>query len=326
MQQIQVNENQAGQRVDRFLKKFFPEAPLSFIFKSIRTNKIKVNGKRPKPENILKKGDEVKLFFTDEQLKFTEKPIQKTPNIYGTKFYKNNLNVAYEDSDLLVLNKSAEIAVHPGTKNFTGQTLLDVAQSYIKHKKETQKEEASSVVALAHRLDKETSGLVILTKNEFASREINAMIRAKTIEKKYLALVSGHLINKKGTIKVGLLRTEGKKRTTKIITSKNDFAKEAITHYQVKKEYRNFSLVEIKLETGRMHQIRVHFASLKHPLIGDKNYGDFKVNREIEKQYGLKRHFLHAYELTFNHPRSGKKMILKTELPEDLNDFLNKIQ
>lgn len=325
MQTIQINENQAGQRVDRFIKKFFPKAPLSFIFKSIRTNKIKINGKRPKPENILQKGDEVKLFFTEDQLKFTEKPIQKTPNIYDTKFYKQNLNIAYEDDDLLVLDKAGDIAVHPGTKNYSGQTLLDVAQSYIKHKKETKKEPSDAVVALAHRLDKETSGLVILTKNEFTSRKINEMIREKTIEKRYLALVKGHLKKKKGTIDMGLVRTEGKKRTTKIITSNNEYAKEAITHYQVHREYRDFTLVEVKLETGRMHQIRVHFASLNHPLIGDKNYGDFKLNREIEKKFNLKRHFLHAYQLTFIHPRNGENLVLTSNLPEDLNQFIENL-
>lgn len=323
MKVIQVDENQAGQRVDRFLKKFFPEAPLSFIFKSIRINKIKINGKRPKPEQILKKGEEVKLFFTDEQLNFTQKKIvQKSPDIYGTKFYKDNLKIAYEDVDLLILDKPAGIAVHPGTKNYTGQTLLDVAQAYVKHQKDHKDNEST---ALIHRLDKDTSGLVILAKNEFTLRAMNELIREKKIEKKYLALIQGGLAKKSGVIQIGLVRTEGKNRNTKIIPSKSEYAMESITHYKTVKQFKDFSLLEIKLETGRMHQIRVHFATLKHPLVGDQNYGDYRYNHEIKKKYGLKRHFLHAFFLNFKHPRTNQTLLIQSELPADLTNLLEKI-
>jgi len=322
MEIFKINENQAEQRIDRFLKKRFVKAPLSFIFKSIRTNKIKVNGKKPKPETILQKGDEVKLFFTLEQLDFTKKEIKKTPKIYGTKFYKENLKIAYEDADLLVLEKAAGIAVHPGTKNYSGQTLLDVAQTYVKHENNKQKGES---VSLVHRLDKDTSGLVILTKNDYSLRRMNDQVREKKIEKRYLALIKGELKKKNGVIKIGLVRTEGKQRSTKIIASKSEHAKESVTHYNTVEKYGDFSLMEIKLETGRMHQIRVHFATLKHPLVGDKNYGDYKFNHAIKKRYGLKRHFLHAYYLEFKHPRTGKKFSLKAELPNDLRKFLEKI-
>lgn len=322
MELIKINENQGEQRVDRFLKKRFVKAPLSFIFKSIRTNKIKVNGKKPKPETVLKKGDEVKLFFTPEQLDFTKKEIKKTPTIYGTKFYTDNLKIAYEDDDLLVLSKLAGIAVHPGTKNYTGQTLLDVAQAYVKHQDQKQ---LGDSVNLVHRLDKDTSGLVILTKNDFTLRLMNDAIRERKIEKRYLALVKGELKKKNGLINMSLLRTEGKERSTKIVASKSEYAKESVTHYKTVEKYGDFSLLEIKLETGRMHQIRVHFATLKHPLVGDKNYGDYKFNHTIKKRYGLRRHFLHAYYLEFNHPRSGKKLRIKAELTTDLKEFLESI-
>ncbi len=322
MELIKIDENLENQRVDRFLKKRFVKAPLSFIFKSIRTNKVKLNGKKPKPETILKKGDEIKLFFTAEQLDFTKKEVKKTPKIYGTKFYKENLKVAYEDEDLLVLEKTAGIAVHPGTKNYSGQTLLDIAQAYVKHEGSKQKGES---VSLVHRLDKDTSGLVILTKNEYSLRKMNEQVREKKIEKRYLALIKGALKKKNGVIKIGLVRTEGKQRSTKIIASKSEHAKDSVTHYKTVEKYGDFSLMEIKLETGRMHQIRVHFATLKHPLVGDKNYGDYKFNHAIKKRYGLKRHFLHAYYLEFPHPRTGKKLSLKAELSADLRFFLKNI-
>lgn len=322
MEIIKINENQAEQRIDRFLKKKFVKAPLSFIFKSIRTNKVKLNGKKPKPETILKKGDELKLFFTPEQLNFTKKEVKKTPKIYGTKFYKENLQIAYEDEDLLILNKPAGLAVHPGTKNYTGQTLLDIAQTYVKHEDKKQSGEST---ALVHRLDKETSGLVILAKNEFTLRLMNEMVREKQIEKRYLALIKGALKKKNGVIKMGLVRTEGKERSTKIIASKSEYAKDSVTHYKTVEKYGDFSLLDIKLETGRMHQIRVHFATLKHPLVGDKNYGDYKFNHAIKKRYGLRRHFLHAYYLEFKHPRTKKKLCVKAELPKDLNSFLQNL-
>ena len=319
MQVITIDENSADQRVDRFLKKFFPKAPLGFIFKSIRTNKIKLNGKKPKPETLLQTGDELKLFFTDEQLDFTQKEPVKIQDIFGTKFYKQNLEIVYEDDDLLVLNKPAGVAVHPGTKNYTGRTLLDVADAYTKHKKD------GSTATLVHRLDKDTSGLIIFAKNAFVLRKMNEMIREHSIKKQYLTLINGHLKKKKGTLKIALERTDGKKRSTKIIPSHSKEAKESITHYQVKQEFNDFSLLQVELKTGRMHQIRVHFATIGHPLIGDKNYGDFKLNREIQKKYGLKRHFLHAYSLNFLHPRTGKSIALTSDLSSDLSKLLKKI-
>ena len=179
-------------------------------------------------------------------------------------------------------DKLAGIAVHPGTKTPWGRSLIDLFTATARSE-----DPKAPEPKLVHRLDKDTSGLILIAKNDATLRKLTELIRKGKIEKKYLALIKGKLSKQKGEIRLKLLRTEGSK-FTKIRVSDEAEAKESVTHYEVQSYFPdlNASLLEVRLETGRMHQIRVHFASLGHPLAGDEAYGDFAWNRELAKKYG----------------------------------------
>lgn len=318
-----ISENESGQRLDRFLRKKFPQIPLGSLHRFLREKKIGLfrKGNREKflrGTEVLK-GDTVRIFFPLES--FKDLPAKKAPDmrsILKNPFFKN-VRTIFEDTDMLVVEKPAGIPVHPGTKVVWERTLVGFVTALIQSKNPDAWEPK-----LAHRIDKDTSGLVILAKTALALRNLTAMFRDGDIKKEYLALVKGKLSRKAGTISEKLMRTEGENKTGKVRVSKEKGAKESITHYEVQNflEDKNASLLKVRLETGRMHQIRVHFASDGHPLAGDDTYGDFAWNKELQKKYGLGRQFLHAEKLEFSHPVSKKKCVFHSPLPKDLQNLL----
>ncbi len=322
-EEIQITGNDDGRRLDKFLRKKFSQIPLSTIYRFLRQKKVKIirdsdklYGKR---DTMLQKGDALSLYF--DATAFGEPPPQKKPDfnfVLRSKFFHHNFHVHYEDEHLFVAEKPSGISVHPGSKTPWGRSLIDLFLAKIKSKNPDAPDPK-----LAHRLDKQTSGLILIAKNDAVLRKLTALFREGEIQKTYLALSKGRLQKSEGEITAKLLRTEGSKYT-KICTSQSHQAKDARTLYIVKKYFSDIdaSLVEATLDTGRMHQIRVHFASIGHPLAGDDAYGDFAWNRILQKQYDLKRHFLHAHKLAFQHPETEEQMEFESELPEDLKKLL----
>jgi len=236
----------------------------------------------------------------------------------------------FEDENLVIVNKPAGLVVHPGAGKQV-KTLVDwLFENY--HETKNLNWPAPERAGIVHRLDKDTSGLIILTKNPEALIKMQELFQSKSVSKKYLCLVFGKLEKKEGEIS-GFIGRDPNARRQQISQSINfDFLpgkhREAKTLYKVVKEYHHqkndLTMVEASLETGRMHQIRVHFKSIGHPVIGDQTY-NIKHSRKVSKSLGLVRQFLHAHELSFINPFDSKEVSVKSELPDDLKNVLEKI-
>lgn len=314
-----IDRNFANMRLDRFLRKAFPLESLSIFFAIIRKKKVRVNGIIGKANQMLNEGDTVCIY---ENLKSvsneinSEKESNETKNSWN-KIYVPDIDIVLQTEDFIVVNKPSGVPSQPGTDTRPGESLVEQLWQWGKS------ENLDFKPTIAHRLDKETSGMIIAALHGDTLRDLTRMIRNHEIDKFYFALVKGNLKKEIGSIDESLLRTDAAKGS-KIVVSKDDKnAKKAITHYKVYKRYDNFDLVKIKLETGRMHQIRAHFASIGHPLLGDTRYGDFALNREAKKQFGLTRLFLHSCRLEFFW--KGEKIVLDCVLPKELKKVLEKI-
>jgi 23S rRNA pseudouridine955/2504/2580 synthase len=314
MKKFTITELHANKRIDRVIRSCFPKTPLSAIFKAFRSKKIQCNNIKVKQDYRVSLGDEVQCYFQSDvqaQNKAKQSGVD-FEKLKSSSFYKKNLRVLYEDNEVLALDKPSGIAVHPGSKHYHGRTMIDIAQAY------TAPSEFQTT--LVHRLDIETSGVLLFAKTPESLRNLNAQMKEKAVEKKYYALCKGVLNKDSGTINLALERTEGRQKSTKIIASRGGRnAKMSVTHFNVVQRFSRFTLIDVSLETGRMHQIRVHMKSQGHPLIGDGHYGDYALNRTFEKApYNLKRIFLHAYFLEFIHPQTNKKVMVESELAAEL--------
>lgn len=287
MRTLVIKENDAGQRLDKFLSKAVKALPKSLMYKSIRTKKIKVNRKRTEIGYILKPGDTVELFLAEEF--FAENAAEQSFMHLLPK-----LDIIYEDTNILLLEKQPGMIVHSDDEEEIN-TLISHVKAYLYRKGEYDPEEEQSFApALCNRIDRNTGGIVIAAKNAEALRIMNEKIRNDELSKYYLAAVHGHLPKKSDTLR-GYLKKNAAENIVDIVTSMRPGYKEIITKYRVIDEKGSLSLVEVELVTGRTHQIRAHFSSIGHPLLGDGKYG---INREDKKQ-GYKFQALYAYRLVF---------------------------
>lgn len=318
---IIINSNDDGMRLERYIEKKYPQVPRGMRHKFFRTKKLVVfrNGKRQKLEKsfTLQKDDEVKIFFHPDEFgkkrennkKLNFDSILKHPKL-------SKIKILWEDENMMIVDKPAGVAVHPGSGIRFGHSLIDYAIALIQSKNPQSPEPK-----LIHRLDKDTSGLVMISKNDGFLRKMIFLLQTGKITKQYYALVKGKLKKEKGTITEKISRTEGSKYTKISIDSEK--GKDSVTHYFVEEYFPELdaSLLNITLETGRMHQIRIHFASHNHPLAGDQIYGDFKWNRVLQKKYNCKRQALHAFCLTFIHPETHKKIKIISKIPDEIRSI-----
>lgn len=310
MIEIKIGENEAEQRIDKFLRKHLHKASLAQIYKLLRTGKIRVNNKKVKQDYDLKLQDEVKIFLNaDDYKELTSEEPKKF------KLTKINFKVLYEDKDILIIDKPAGISMHEGS-GITSHTLMDELHFYLKFEKKL-----SFRPAFVNRLDKWTSGIVIAGKTFEALKKLSEMMASGGVKKTYLLLVKGRL-KQSGVIIKKLLRTK-MHHEIKVIVS--DAGKEAITKYNVVKQFKDKALVEAEILTGRTHQIRVHFASIGNPVICDDVYGDGELNKEFRRNFRLRRQFLHSYKVSLKHPVTGKKIEIVSNLPGDLEFVLEKL-
>ena len=290
MKELTIGQNDAGQRLDRFLAKAVPLLPASLAQKYIRIKRIKLNGARAERDTRLQAGDVLSLYINDE---FFDKP--REDNAYLT-VAAPKLNIVYEDENILLVDKRPGLAVHPHDGAEYGRTLIDHIQSYLYQKKEWRpREENAFTPALCNRIDRNTGGIVIAAKTAEALRILNQKIRDREIDKRYLAIVEGTLPKKEGSL-VGFLFKDAKKNRVFVTDTPQPGSKSCRTDYRVLASRNGLTLVECRLITGRTHQIRAQFAHAGHPLLGDGKYG--KLDKRFDRDYQA----LYSYRLTFTFP------------------------
>ncbi|MDL2287510.1 RluA family pseudouridine synthase [Eubacteriales bacterium OttesenSCG-928-G02] len=288
MKEIIINKNDSNQRIDKFLSKRFKTMPTSLIYKYLRTKRIKVNGKKVKENTILNEGDILTLFISDE---FFEETTDK-----GFMSLNHNLKIAYEDENLIIVEKPSGIIVHSDDKEDIN-TLINHIKSYLYDKSEYDPDKENAFApSLCNRIDRNTEGLVIAAKNAASLKEMNDIIKDREVEKLYLAAVHGFFDKDSGQMTSYLEKNEKENKVySKKRPDKN--TKTAVLEYKVLSKNRDLklSLVEIKLQTGRTHQIRVQMADSGHPLLGD---GKYSINKK-DRALGYRSQALCAYSLKF---------------------------
>jgi 23S rRNA pseudouridine955/2504/2580 synthase len=297
-----VGTEEATQRVDNYLLRRCKGVPKSHVYRILRSGEVRVNGRRVGPDYRLQAGDEVRI----PPLRLAERPPAAVPA--GAK----PISVLFEDASLLALDKPAGLAVHGGSGVSFG-----VIEQVRRQRPDYR------FVELVHRLDRETSGVLLLAKKRSALTAMHTKLREGRVRKSYLALVRGRWPDPLRHIRLPLekyLTREGERRV-----SVSAEGKEAHSVVRLRARWENFSLVEVELMTGRTHQIRVHLTHLGYPLCGDDKYGDFDLNKELAR-LGLKRMFLHAQQLAFQHPAEGGSLELQSPLSADLAAFLAKLE
>lgn len=294
MRTIQINKNDANQRLDKFLTKRFKTMPKSLMYKYIRTKYIKVNGKRCEISTRLNEGDVITFYIKDE---FFDEPQYDT---YDFLKAPKKLDIVYEDENIILLNKPTGLLCHPD-ENYHFDSLLARIQHYLYDKGEyNPKDENSFAPALANRIDRNTGGIVIAAKNSESLRILNQKIKDRELKKLYLCVVHG-IPKKKQAVLVDYLEKNEKQNRVYISKKSTENSKTIKTKYTVLKELNNMSLVEVELLTGRTHQIRAHMAYIGHPLVGDGKYGTNKQNRNTS----LKWQALCSYKLVFAFETDG---------------------
>lgn len=310
-----ASEDAAGQRLDKFIRKWLPGVPLSHLFKLFRTKRVRVNGARGYPETILSagdvvavKGDEADLLKQPEPKKGAERTIR--PSAVADR----PLKVLYEDKWLMAIDKPSGLAVHPGS-GIECATLVDLVKDYLGPKAVRNDFTASP----AHRLDMDTSGVILVAKTRPCMVALTEMFTHSHPDKTYLTMVKGCFTKPKGVIDVPLAEHEqsGRSRERNGVNMQT-----AVTRYRVLSSGEEASLVECKIETGRTHQIRRHMVAMGHPVAGDRRHGDFPFNREMKARHGLKRMFLHAWRIGLKHPVTGEPLTIEAPVPDELLEVL----
>lgn len=291
MRELTIGKNDAGVRLDRFVSKALPLLPPALMQKYIRIKRIKVNGARAQRDQRLAQGDVVQLYINDE---FFDKPSEE--NLFLTLF-KPQVDVVYEDENLLLVNKRPGLVVHADETEKVN-TLINHIQAYLYQKREwNPRWENAFAPALCNRIDRNTGGIVIAAKNAEALRVLNEKIREHELSKFYLCICLGRPEPPKGRIEC-FLRKDSKTNTVRVYHHPVPDGRSAVTLYETLETRDRLSLVEVELLTGRTHQIRASFADMGHPLLGDGKYGVGSVNR----RYGEAQQALYSYRLRFDFP------------------------
>ncbi len=313
--QFTVPSGKTKERIDKYLTHHIQNATRSKVHQAIEAGFVTVNGKPVKPSYPVTPGDEIQVIIPKPP------PQEAQPE-------KIPLTIVYEDDYLLVINKPAGMVVHPAYGNYTG-TLVNALLHYSKNLSTVSTIERPGIV---HRLDKDTSGLLVVAKDDTTHARLAKQFSKKTVEREYWAVVWGSFKQKRGTIDASLGRSKSDRKKIAVVSE----GKNAVTEYEVMEEFDSLALVRLKLKTGRTHQIRVHLAHIHHPVFGDPTYGGRNTSwagpeskRRAHMQNLLEliqRQALHAKTLGFVHPATGKFVQFDSDLPEDMGQLLARLR
>lgn len=305
-----VGEDSDGQRIDNFLVKRLKGVPKSHVYRLLRSGQVRVNSKRIDADYRLQQGDTVRI----PPVRMAASEPVKSKKLAKSRFIP--FDVLFQDDALLAINKPAGVAVHGGS----GVSFGVIEQLRAQHPD-------WKFLELVHRLDRETSGVLLLARKRAALVELHRQIREGLLEKRYLVLVKGEWKNTRQSVKLALnkyVTAAGERRVS--VSDEDGTGMSSHTIFTLQKTWENFSLLEAELKTGRTHQIRVHLAHLGFPIAGDDKYGDFALNKELSRRGakpGLERMFLHARLVVIKHPVTGEALRLEAPLAEELQKFLN---
>ena len=324
LKEIRITKNEENQRLDKFLLKYMNKATKGFLYKMLRKKRIKLNGGRAEGNEMLQAGDTLQLYLAEETIQsfMEEKTVAQAKRHFG---------IVYEDDDVLVLNKEAGMVVHPGHGHFSG-TLINALAHHLGLSQGPDAEDERMGV-LVHRIDKDTSGLLVVAKNDEAQLDLAKQFFVHSIERRYVAIVWGNLKEDEGTITGNIGRDPNDRMRFKVFPD-GDYGKHAVTHYRVLERFGYVTVVECRLETGRTHQIRVHFNWIGHPLFNDERYDGSEIRKgTIYAKYRqfiencfklLPRQALHAKTLGFVHPRTKQMVRFDSQLPSDMQALIDK--
>jgi len=305
VQLLTITGEEADQRIDNFLLRICKGVPKSHIYRVLRSGEVRVNKGRIDQTYRLREGDVVRV----PPVRIAEKATQAVP---GAEF-----KILLEDSHLLVIDKPAGVAVHGGS---------GVSYGVIEQLRAARPQ--AKFLELVHRLDRDTSGILLLAKKRSALTNLHEQIRDGQLDKRYLVLVHGDWQNARQHVKLPLFKYNTADGERRVRVQSDGLPSHTV--FNLVQKYGSFALLEAELKTGRTHQIRVHLASSGFPIIGDDKYGDFGLNRALQKAEGsriaLKRMFLHAYQITFVHPETGKPVTLTAPLPVECERFLKSLE
>jgi len=309
-------------RLDKYITQFVENASRTKVQKSINLGNVTVNGNFVKSNYMLKPFDEIEI----------ELPVPEKQDILPENI---PLEIVFEDEYLLIVNKTAGMVTHPAYKNYSG-TLVNAIMYYALQKNDTLSNiNGFERAGIVHRLDKDTSGLLVIAKDEITHRKLSDQFFKHTIQREYNSIIWGKLKKKSGTIESRLGRDKRDRKKVAVIDDEDESGKNAITDYEVIREFEFLSLIRLILKTGRTHQIRVHLSSIGHPVFGDETYGGRtphsviltnNIKAQIKNLLGeMPRQALHARVLGFIHPRTKENMFFESELPIDMQNIIYKI-
>ena len=300
MEKIIVQNNEKGVRLDSYITKKLNDLSRANIQRLIEDGNILVNSAKQKISYKVNSGDKIEITIPE-------------PKKIDLKPQDIKVEIVYEDNDIIVVNKSKGLVVHPAVGNPDG-TLVNAIMNICKDSLSGIGGEVRP--GIVHRLDKDTTGLLIVAKNDKAHINLSEQIKNREVKKIYIALVRGNIPENEATINMPIGRST--KDRKKMAVVKN--GKEAVTHFKVIDRFKNYTLLEIKIDTGRTHQIRVHMAEIGYPVVGDMVYSNGK------NEFGVEGQMLHAKSLDFKHPITGKNMHLEAELPKYFKDIIDKLK
>jgi len=295
---IKVEKKDQGKRIDKYLAAEFDDLSRAFIQKLIAEGKITVNGNLVDKSYRIDVGELLKIIVEAKESEI--------------KAVEMELDIVYEDQDIIVINKNADRVVHPAPGHYN-DTIVNAMLAHVDNLSAINGVKRPGIV---HRLDKDTSGLLIVAKNDKSHKNLAQQFKKRSVEKYYYALIEGNLVYEKGKIDAPIGRDPNNRKKMAV---RKHHSKNAVSRFKIIEEFKNHTLVEVKIETGRTHQIRVHFSYLDYPVVGDKKYGS-------KDELGAKRQLLHAKRLIITHPRTGEKMDFEAELKSDFKAILAELR